>query len=127
MDTKLARWLAGEAESDDAVETGIPTAAAGADFDFQNYSGDAIRADVASLTAALRAAEDRANALETDNRELEADLYAASVLWAETEAENQSLSVQVGAFRAEAERAVAAAAAAAVEPLMGPLRWGCTS
>ena len=70
---------------------------------------------MSDLSNALRAAEDRARALEVENRELEADLYAAAVLWEETEAENASL-------RAEAKRAVEAAAAAAVAPLMGPLR-----
>ena len=49
----------------------------------------------ASLAAALRAAETRVAALETDVRELEADLYAASVLWGETEADNTSLHAQV--------------------------------
>jgi transcription elongation GreA/GreB family factor len=47
------------------------------------------------LAAALRAAETRVAALETDVRELEADLYAASVLWGETEADNTSLHAQV--------------------------------
>ena len=65
-----------------------------------------------ALTEATREAEARARALETRNESLETDLYAAAVVWEETDRENRLLTERVAAMREEAERLTAALAAA---------------
>ena len=48
-----------------------------------------------TLLGAAREAESRAEALAEENRALETDLYAAAVLWEETERENARLNARV--------------------------------
>jgi hypothetical protein len=65
-----------------------------------------------ALMEATREAEARARALETRAESLETDLYAAAVVWEETERENRLLTERVAAMREDAERMTAALAAA---------------
>ena len=65
-----------------------------------------------ALMEATREAEARARALETRAQSLETDLYAAAVVWEETERENRLLTERVAAMREDAERMTAALAAA---------------
>ena len=68
-----------------------------------------------ALMEATREAEARARALETRAESLETDLYAAAVVWEETERENRLLTERVAAMREDAERMTAALAVAEVE------------
>jgi hypothetical protein len=68
-----------------------------------------------ALMEATREAEARARALETRAESLETDLYAAAVVWEETERENRLLTERVAAMREDAERMAAALAAAEAE------------
>jgi hypothetical protein len=68
-----------------------------------------------ALMEATREAEARARALETRAQSLETDLYAAAVVWEETERENRLLTERVAAMREDAERMTAALAVAEVE------------
>ena len=68
-----------------------------------------------ALMEATREAEARARALETRAESLETDLYAAAVVWEETERENRLLTERVAAMREDAERMKAALAVAEVE------------
>ena len=68
-----------------------------------------------ALMEATREAEARARALETRAQSLETDLYAAAVVWEETERENRLLTERVAAMREDAERMAAALAAAEAE------------
>lgn len=68
-----------------------------------------------ALMEATREAEARARALETRAQSLETDLYAAAVVWEETERENRLLTERVAAMREDAERMKAALAVAEVE------------
>ena len=68
-----------------------------------------------ALMEATREAEARARALETRAESLETDLYAAAVVWEETERENRLLTERVAAMREDAERMTAALAVAEAE------------
>ena len=68
-----------------------------------------------ALMEATREAEARARALETRAESLETDLYAAAVVWEETERENRLLTERVAAMREDAERMAAALAVAEAE------------
>lgn len=68
-----------------------------------------------ALMEATREAEARARALETRAESLETDLYAAAVVWEETERENRLLTERVAAMREDAERMAAALATAEAE------------
>lgn len=68
-----------------------------------------------ALMEATREAEARARALETRAQSLETDLYAAAVVWEETERENRLLTERVAAMREDAERMTAALTVAEVE------------
>jgi hypothetical protein len=68
-----------------------------------------------ALMEATREAEARARALETRAESLETELYAAAVVWEETERENRLLTERVAAMREDAERMKAALAVAEVE------------
>ena len=126
LDEKLARWLGVDAVS----VPGAPRRASFAETtsfetvtdrpvgsrrgrDDENFFTKKTRLDaMEALTEAAREAEARASALETRAESLETDLYAAAVVWEETERENRLLTERVAAMREEAERLTAALAAA---------------
>jgi hypothetical protein len=126
LDEKLARWLGVDAVS-------VPGALRRASFaettsfeivtdrplgsrrgrDDEKTHARKTRLDaMEALTEAAREAEARASALETRAESLETDLYAAAVVWEETERENRLLTERVAAMREDAERMTAALAAA---------------
>ena len=126
LDEKLARWLGVDAVS-------VPGALRRASFaettsfeivtdrplgsrrgrDDEKTHARKTRLDaMEALTEAAREAEARASALETRAESLETDLYAAAVVWEETERENRLLTERVDAMREDAERMTAALAAA---------------
>ena len=140
LDEKLARWLgvdaahppsargdvpdAGDGAGDGVSERGDPARArggarfggstrgdAGDDATKQPLARERLGA-MEALMEATREAEARARALETRNESLETDLYAAAVVWEETERENRLLTERVAAMREDAERLTAALAAA---------------
>jgi hypothetical protein len=92
-----AEALYGGGEGDAGVAT--------EDADFGRDGGGGGGGGEASLRAALMAAEARADELALECKELETDLYAASVLWEETDGENARLREEADAFRAEADNA----------------------
>ena len=99
MDDTLARWL--------GMDEPPPTSRADARSDpsapppsWESYRAAAPefapRLDaMETLLGAAREAESRAEALAEENRALETDLYAAAVLWEETERENARLNARV--------------------------------
>jgi len=126
LDEKLARWLGVDAAS----VPGAPRRASFAETtsfetvtdrpvgsrrgrDDEKTHARKTRLDaMEALTEAAREAEARASALETRAESLETDLYAAAVVWEETERENRLLTERVAAMREDAERMTAALAAA---------------
>ena len=114
LDEKLARWL--------GVDAARPASARGSRFCLADRGDEETREArtrargrldaMEALTEATREAEARARALETRNESLETDLYAAAVVWEETDRENRLLTERVAAMREEAERLTAALAAA---------------
>ena len=83
-------------------------------FDLKKHARGRLDA-MEALMEATREAEARARALETRAESLETDLYAAAVVWEETERENRLLTERVAAMREDAERMAAALAAAEAE------------
>ena len=126
LDEKLARWLGVDAVS----VPGAPRRASFAETtsfetvtdrpvgsrrgrDDEKFFTKKTRLDaMEALTEAAREAEARASALETRAESLETDLYAAAVVWEETERENRLLTERVAAMREDAERMTEALAAA---------------
>ena len=114
MDDKLARWL-GMDEPPTTSRVGVD---AFSDRSAPPPSWESYRAAapefaprldaMETLLGAAREAEARAEALAEENRALETDLYAAAVLWEETERENAHLNARVERLAEELEEARAA-------------------
>jgi hypothetical protein len=120
MDEKLALWLGVAAfpkpseDDDDSRFARRPRTATPSPV---SRRADRLRARsrldaMETLMRETRDAEARARTLETRNEALETDLYAAAVVWEETESENRSLRARVAALETEAADAETARARA---------------
>lgn len=115
MDDKLARWLGMD---EPPTTSGVDVVDGFSDLRAPPPSWESYRAAapefaprldaMETLLGAARDAEARAEALVEENRALETDLYAAAVLWEETERENAHLNARVERLAEELEEARAA-------------------
>jgi hypothetical protein len=114
MDDKLARWLGmDEPPTTSRVDVDAFSDPSAPPPSWESYRAAAPefapRLDaMETLLGAAREAEARAEALAEENRALETDLYAAAVLWEETERENAILNARVERLAEELEEARAA-------------------